>query len=173
MALIKSGSVRQDHWIRVGEAEPLPDFGPLLVTYQDWRVRRAELLRRNSPLGVLLASDEPPALVADDLPRLGLVALDFPEFTDGRAYSYARLLRERYGFEGEVRAVGDVKRDQYLFLQRCGFDAFEVADDADAEAWLEAVEEFSVTYQAAADGRRPAGVLRHDTEEPRRAFARG
>lgn len=173
MALIKSGSVRQDHWIRVGEGEPLPDFGSLLVTCQDWRGRRADLLRRNSPLGVLLASDEPPALIADDLPRLGLVALDFPEFTDGRAYSYARLLRERYGFGGEIRAVGDVQRDQYLFLQRCGFDAFEVADDADPEAWLEAIAEFSVTYQAAADARRPAGLMRHEAEEPRRTFARG
>ena len=89
-----------------------------------------------------------------------MVALEFPKFRDGRAYSTARLLRERYGFAGELRAVGDVLRDQFLFMHRCGFDAFEVADEQAVAAWRKAIAEFTVFYQTATDGRAPAGALR-------------
>ena len=98
--------------------------------------------------------------VADDVAHFGLNALEFPSFTDGRAYSSARLLRERYGFTGELRAVGNVLRDQFAFMLRCGFNAFEVRD-TDAGAWPEAVREIGVWYQPAGDRHVTAMRLRH------------
>jgi uncharacterized protein (DUF934 family) len=89
-----------------------------------------------------------------------LIALAFPKIRDGRAYSAATLLRERYAFEGEVRAVGDVLRDQALLMLRCGFDAFEPADDASVQDWSKALHRFRHVYQAAADGRRSAFLER-------------
>jgi uncharacterized protein (DUF934 family) len=161
MPLIKDGKLVEDPWITIdGEAE-LPAKGSLIVTLEVWRDRRADLVCRNAPLGIRLRSDEAPTLIADDLDKFDLVALEFPKFTDGRAYSYARLLRERHRFEGEVRAVGQVLRDQFLFLHRCGFDAFEVADGKAAESWQEALSKISVWYQPAADDRSPAIALRH------------
>jgi uncharacterized protein (DUF934 family) len=88
-----------------------------------------------------------------DLPRLALIALEFPKWTDGRAYSQARLLRERYGFEGELRATGQVLRDQFVFMLRAGFDAFEVKKDSDAAAFAAATKRYSVFYQPTGDGR--------------------
>ncbi|MCH8809777.1 MAG: DUF934 domain-containing protein, partial [Proteobacteria bacterium] len=121
---------------------------------------REALLQRNAPLGIRLRSDQPPKLVLDDLDRFAVVALEFPKFGDGRAYSYARLLRERYGYRGELRAVGNVLRDQALFMLRCGFDAFELAEDSALEGWRESLAEISVFYQPTADGRSPAHALR-------------
>src|SRR3546814_6954056 len=89
----------------------------------------------NGRLGLRLKSDQSPAGIAEDLGHFQLVALEFPRFGDGRAYSYARLLRERSGFKGELRAVGNVLRDQFLFMLRCGFDAFEVANENAVDAW--------------------------------------
>ena len=137
----------------------LPD-GPVIVTLSRWQNRETALAGHNGPLGILLHSDEPPALIADDLERFDVVALDFPAFTDGRAYSYARLLRERHGYTGEVRAVGNVLRDQLAFMVRCGFDAFEVDGDDGAGAFKQALAEISVAYQPATDVRRPAMALR-------------
>ena len=98
--------------------------------------------------------------LAYDLPRLSLVALTFPKFRDGRAYSAAALLRERYGFTGEVRAVGDVLREQAHFMVRCGFDAFEPSDGSTPEQWARSAFRFHHVYQAAADDRAPAFLER-------------
>ncbi len=117
-------------------------------------------MKRNGRLGVRLAADQPPQLIAGDLDRLDLVALEFPTFRDGRAYSYARLLRERYGFKKELRAVGNVLRDQFRFMHRCGFDAYAVADEKQAAAWARALSEISVVYQPSTDRRRPISTLR-------------
>ncbi len=101
---------------------------------------------------------------------LALVALVFPTFRDGRAYSQARLLRERHGFRGELRATGQVLRDQLMFLQRAGFDAFEVSKDKDAAHFAEAVDRYSVFYQPTGDGRMSAleARLRGQRPEPER-----
>ena len=106
-----------------------------------------------APTGVLWPNNRNVAELAPYLDKLALVALVFPTFKDGRAYSQARLLRERYGFRGELRATGDVLRDQFLFLVRAGFDAFEVKKDADAAAFAASLARYSVFYQPAADGR--------------------
>lgn len=150
MPLIKNGAAVQDPWFAATTEADLDRSGPLLVPLDLWQAHRARLIGRVGPLGVRLASAESPALVADDLDRLDLIALEFPKFTDGRAYSYARLLRERFGFTGEVRAVGHVLRDQIAFLLRCGFDALEV-DDRAAAGWETATTAFSAWYQPATD----------------------
>ena len=155
MPLIKDGVVAQDDWTLAADETPLPE-GPVIVTLARWSAERGTLLGRNGPLGILLASSEAPEAIADDLARFDLVCLDFPKFQDGRAYSYARKLRQRYGYTGELRAVGNVLRDQFAFMVRCGFDSFAVADERAAAEWTRAMEEISVVYQPAADTRATA-----------------
>jgi len=163
MALIKDGRLAEDPWIAVEDGGPLPLAARVIVSLARWQDRREELLARKAPLGIRLASDQPPELIAEDLEHFDLVALEFPKFTDGRAYSYGRLLRERYGFTGELRAVGNVLRDQFFFMRRCGFDAFEVADAAALDGWHAAAREITVRYQPSADRRPWAAAQRHGT----------
>ena len=159
MALLRRDRIVEDPWTLVGDESPLPAT-PAVVTYARWARDTEALLRRNGELGIRLASDQPPELIAGDLRRFGLVCLEFPKFTDGRAYSYARILRARYDYPGELRAVGNVLRDQLLFMRRCGFDAFEIPDDADAEAWKLAFDDFTVRYQPSVDRLPTAFHLR-------------
>jgi uncharacterized protein (DUF934 family) len=163
MALIKDGAFVDDPWVTVGDDDPVPGDRPAIVGLERWQRDRDQLLARKAPLGVRLRSDQPPALIADDLGHFDVVALEFPRFGDGRAYSYARLLRQRYDYAGEVRAVGDVLRDQFLFMHRCGFDAFEVTDRTEIGHWQQALSEISVVYQPAADERPPAPTQRAAT----------
>jgi uncharacterized protein (DUF934 family) len=169
MVLLKGDQPIADPWVRIADEDPVPDGAAALFTCERWRREREILLARNAPLGIVLRSDQPPLPIADDLPRLGLVALEFPKFTDGRPYSHARLLRQRLGYRGELRAVGNVLRDQLLFMRRCGFDAFELPDGADVEAWRSALGEISVFYQPAADGVPPAMNLRRPAAPPAEA----
>lgn len=156
MALLKQGRLARDDWRSLGDEEPLPAEQAVFVSLERWQAERERLLGRNAPLGLRLRSHQSPDAVARDLERFAAVALEFPRFQDGRAYSHARRLRERHGYRGELRAVGQVLRDQLLFMQRCGFDAFEIAAEEPVEAWLAAMAEFSVFYQPAADGSLPA-----------------
>ena len=160
MPLLKDGRIVDDPWTALPEDAPLTAEGDLVVSLAQWRAEGDSLRTRNGRLGLRLRSDEPPAEVADDLALFDLIALEFPRFGDGRAYSYARLLRERYGFTGELRAVGNVLRDQLFFMLRCGFDSFEVADERAAASWQEAISEISLTYQPTGSSRPSAGVLR-------------
>ena len=124
MPLLKDGAIVTDAW-SVLEDDSAPE-GDVIVTLERWQQDRESLRAHNGRLGLRLKSDQSPAEVADDLDRFERIALEFPRFGDGRADSYARLLRERYGFAGELRAVGNVLRDQLFFMVRCGFDAFEI-----------------------------------------------
>jgi uncharacterized protein (DUF934 family) len=145
-------------WLLVGEDGLLRDFpadGGLIVPLALWRLRRDDLILRSAPVGVRLGADEGPEAIAADLGPIGLVAVHFPKFSDGRGLSTARLLRERYGYTGEVRAIGDVLRDQLLFLERCGFDAFALREDQDAQAALAAFGELSDAYQGTVDEPLP------------------
>jgi uncharacterized protein (DUF934 family) len=157
MRYIKNGAVSADSWVRVEGDEPVPSDVPTIVS-AEWLLAAPEaaLEARKASLGVSWPNDKPVSELTPFLPRLSLVALEFPVFRDGRAYTQARQLRERYDFKGEIRATGDVLRDQFLFMVRAGFDAFEVKKAADAETFAKATHEFSVLYQPAADGRLSA-----------------
>ena len=168
MALLRNGALTADAWVHTGDDEPLPDGAAAIVGLARWQAERDALLARQAPVGIRLRSDESPAAIAGDLDRFGVVALEFPVFKDGRSFSHARLLRERYGYRGEVRAFGHILRDQYLFLDRCGVDAIEVKDESAVEEWRRAASEFSVWYQPAADSRRPIAALRRDGSGPAR-----
>lgn len=139
------------------EALTLPE-GPVFVPLAVWQAHRGVLSGRKG-LGVWLDSHESVDDLAADLDSLTAVALNFPKFTDGRAYSGAALLRSRYGFKGEVRAIGDVLRDQFFFMQRCGFDAIQPKtgkySDAQLEEALLSLKDFSSPYQAAVDQPEP------------------
>lgn len=159
MPLLRNGAVIGDRWRRLADDDPLPGSDAVIVTLARWRADRA-LAGRRGPLGLALKNSEPAQALADDLRYFELIALEFPKFTDGRAYSQARILRERLGFTGELRATGQVLLDQLLFMQRCGFDAFEIAKGEPVEAWKKATESFSVFYQPTGDGRHPVAALR-------------
>ncbi len=165
MALLKHGRITEDLWSHLADQEAIALDQLPIVTLARWQAERESLIGRNRPLGIRLESDQAISLIATDLRYFDLVALAFPTFADGRAYSNARLLRERYGYRGELRAVGNVLRDQMPFMLRCGFDAFEVANEAAAASWSEAINEISVCYQPAADGRRPVANANFDDSE--------
>jgi uncharacterized protein (DUF934 family) len=156
MRLVRNGQVVDDRFVRVPDDAPVPEGVPVIVPAARYVADAAELAGRNAPTGVLWPNNRNIADLGPHLDRLALVALVFPTFKDGRAYSQARLLRERYGFRGELRATGDVLRDQFLFLARAGFDAFEVKKDADAAAFAAALARYSVFYQPTGDGRPAA-----------------
>jgi uncharacterized protein (DUF934 family) len=162
MALIKDERLVTDPWHSLADDEAVPNDRPVIVSWKRFQAERAAWAGRGQPLGVRVPSDVPADAIAAELPHLALVALEFPKFADGRAFSTARLLRERCGFKGELRAVGEVLRDQLLFMARCGFDAFEIAEACAADA-LPAFREITVAYQPAADGALPA-FRRHGIE---------
>jgi uncharacterized protein (DUF934 family) len=153
-SVIKNRQIVADHWQPVTDDAELP-AGPVIVSLARWQQERTTLRDRSEPVGVRLPNTANIADLADDLSALALVALEFPKFADGRAYSQARLLRERYGYQGEIRATGDVLRDQLFFMTRSGFDAFEIRADRSLEDALEAFNDFSESYQPAADQPLP------------------
>ena len=165
MPLIRATGAVDDPWSFVKDEELLPDTGAVIVTLVRFQANRDQLLARATPLGLRLKSDQAPSLIAGDIERFDVIALEFAKFTDGRAYSAARLLRERYGYRGELRAVGNVLRDQLAFMRRCGFDSYEIPPQVDAAAWLSSLGGISVVYQPATDGRASVLTLRHGTPE--------
>lgn len=153
MRIIRDRRISEDHWLHVPEGGRASGGGAVTVALQDWRGQRAALARRGSPLGVRLRAADDLDEIADHLDDFDLVAFEFGSFTEGRAYSHARILRERYGYDGEIRALGDVSRDRLAFMERCGFNAFELRPDDALEGALEAFGEISEVYQPAADAR--------------------
>ncbi|HEY3178910.1 MAG TPA: DUF934 domain-containing protein [Casimicrobiaceae bacterium] len=145
--LIKGRAVVDDRWalLRDVTSEPIPP-GPVIVSLPVWKSRRDELSARGD-VGVWLAAADDPAALAADTATLPLIAVDFPQFTDGRGYSIGRLLRERYGFTGELRAIGDVQRDQLYYLAQCGFNAFAIRADRGVDDALAGLAAFSDGYQ--------------------------
>jgi uncharacterized protein (DUF934 family) len=156
MPLVKNLKIVEDAFVRVLDGEAVADDDAVLVPAPRLIADADELLRRCGRTGVIWPNSRNIAELAPYLDRLDVVALVFPRFQDGRAYSQARLARERYGYRGELRATGQVLRDQFLFLMRAGFDAFEVSKPADAATFTEATRRYSAFYQPAADGRGPA-----------------
>ncbi len=165
--IIKNRAIVEDSWsvVRAAEDGTLPHAaalpaGKVIVPLALWQSQRDALVasRSRDELGVWLAPESEPADLVADFGQLALIAVDFPVFRDGRGYSTARLLRERYGYQGELRAIGDVLRDQLRFYERCGFDAYALRADKDIEDALKAFTEFTVQYQGAFD--EPAPLFR-------------
>jgi uncharacterized protein (DUF934 family) len=163
MAIIKDRKVVADPWQRLEAAADgkfpaeLP-AGDLIVPLALWLERRDALLSRAGRIGVWLNSNEEPGTIAGDLEHFGVVAVNFPKLGDGRGFSIGRLLRERYGWKGELRAVGDIFRDQLFFLSSCGFDSFALRDGEDPEEALAGFGVFSESYQASVE--RPLPLFR-------------
>ncbi len=157
--LIKHGAVIDDVWqvLREIPGSGLPG-GKIVVPLNYWLEHRETLLARSQndeeKVGVWLASDQPPAPLADDLAQLPVIAIDFPLFTDGRGFSYGRALREQFKYKGEVRAIGQFIRDQLYYLSRCGFDAYAI-ETTDPEKALGSLNDFSTSYSAAIDQPLP------------------
>ena len=158
-AIIRHGQVVADNWRLLKPAADggvaIPPDGDVIVPLSVWLEQREALRARPGRLGVWLEAHDDPALVAGDLRHFELIAVDFPQFTDGRGYSIARLLRERHGWRGELRAIGDVLRDQLFYFSRCGFDAFALREGQDAQAALAAFDDFSEGYQASVERPQP------------------
>jgi uncharacterized protein (DUF934 family) len=152
----RDGTFRRDSWVRAEADAALPD-GPVILAKKRWLAEREQLAHRNAPLGLLIEAGETVDDIAADLPRFALIALSFPKFRDGRAFSTARLLREKHGYQGELRAVGNVLSDLIPFMRRVGFDAFEVAHAPTRRALAEGrIPEVTLHYQPAAPGEPPA-----------------
>lgn len=158
--LIKNNAVIDDAWqvLREIPEDGLPG-GKIIVPLNYWLEHRDNLRARgasneNEKVGVWLASDQPPTPLADDLALLPVIAIDFPLFTDGRGFSYGRMLREHFKYKGEVRAIGQFIRDQLYYLSRCGFDAYAI-ETTDPEKALASLNDFSSSYSASIDQPLP------------------
>jgi uncharacterized protein (DUF934 family) len=145
----------EDPFTAVGDDAGLPP-GDVIISLTRFQTEGDHLLAEGRKVGVRLEPAEEVEALVYDLPRIAIVAVAFPKYRDGRAYTAARLLRERYGFKGEIRAVGEVLREQAGFMVRVGIDAFEPADGATVEQWAHAAHRQRHVYQRAADRRIPA-----------------
>ena len=159
--IAEGGRIVDDIWTTVDTAGSIRDVLPgaaLLVPLALWKAERNHLVARTAPLGVRLEPSDDPVELVDDLPRLAVIAIHFPKFTDGRGYSIARVLRERYRYTGKLRAVGDVLRDQLFYMLRCGFDSFAMRHEALIDDALSAYRDFSEGYQSSVD--RPVPLFK-------------
>jgi uncharacterized protein (DUF934 family) len=144
----------EDAFVTVLDEEQVPTQGDVIVSLKRF-LAEGEALSAGRKVGVVVQPGESVEDLAYDLPRLAVIALAFPKFRDGRAYSSARLLRDRYHYAGEIRAVGDVLQEQALDMVRCGFDAFEPADGSDPATWHRAATRYRHVYQRVSDRRTP------------------
>lgn len=155
----------EDRWKRVGDEAPLPETGDVLVSLGRFLEEKQALLARAGDVAVWLRSDETPTSLVGFLDRLAMIALDFPIFRDGRSYSSARILRERMGYKGELRAIGDVLCEQLTFMLRSGFTTFEMQSARALEEFASVVHEVHVVYQPTGDGQATAIDLRLDRSQ--------
>ena len=159
MPLITVDGFREDAFTALADDRTLPD-GAVLVSLSRFQAERDTLIARNAPLGVKLRSDESPERLGGDVHRLSLVALEFPKFRDGRAFSWARLLRTRLHFTGDIRAVGDFLYDQIAYQRRVGFNEWDVTEGFTEGDLCRALSEIGNVYQPSADGRKTIRELR-------------
>jgi uncharacterized protein (DUF934 family) len=160
MPLVKDGKIVIDVFVHVADDAELPSDGDVLVSAARFLKDPETLSKRDGKVGVIWPNNRDIDDLVPFLKQLAVVALVFPSFRDGRAYSQARLLRERHGYAGELRATGQVLRDQFLFMLRAGFDALEAKKQSDAEAFTLATKRYSVFYQPTGDGRTTAPLRR-------------
>ena len=154
--IIKNNAIVDDSWVRLSNVTAMSELpaGNVIVPLAFWQANRVPLQTRGN-VGVCLDSADDARSVHQDLAQLPLIAVNFSVFSDGRGYSTARILRDQYQFQGEIRAVGDVLEDQLFYLRRCGFDAFALRDNDKYEQAIKRLNDFAYTYQAGADDARP------------------
>ena len=158
--IIKNKAIVADDWVvlRLNEQESAEDVivvaGKVIVPLQVWLQQR-DALQQRAEIGVWLASDERPEELKNDIDKFSVIAVDFPKFSDGRGYSIAYNLRARLGYTGELRAIGDVLRDQLFYMQRVGFNAFAPRPDRKIEDALKGLTDFSEVYQTSVDQKLP------------------
>src|SRR5256886_8865589 len=169
MPLVKNGRITTDLFVQIVDGAELPGDGAILVPAARFLEDPEAMLRRAGKLGVIWPNNRNLDDLVPYLDRLAAVALVFPSFRDGRAYSQARLLRERHGYDGELRATGQVLRDQFVFMSRAAFDAFEVKKDADADAVAETMKRYSGFYQPTGDAPATPLNRRSQLRHSRRA----
>ena len=157
--LIKNGAVVEDEWQVVGLDAELTDAelpgGKVVVPLQYWKANAQILAERSDKFGVWLNSDELAEELGESAAQLDLIALHFPGFMDGRGFSTARLLRERYGFAGELRAIGNIMRDQLCYMRRCGFNSFVLPVGSDLDSAMSSLQDFTEYYQPGSDQPLP------------------
>jgi uncharacterized protein (DUF934 family) len=141
-------------WHHITTEEDIPEFGSITVDLTRWLTEKGQLIVRQAPVGVRLAASDDIAVLKDDLDDIPMVVLDMENYVDGRSYTHAYWLRERYAYGGEIRVIGEVYRDQLNFLERAGVSQFELAADQDPQDALNGFDEFSVLYQPSADEGR-------------------
>jgi len=157
--LVKSGRIIDDSFTAVADGEPLPD-APVIVSLRRFQAEKAALLARGLPLGVKLETADTPEILGDDVHKFAAIVLHIPYFKDGRAFSWARLLRTRLGYHGEIRISGHFLLDQIAFYTRVGADAFDIAQNIPLDSVKVALAEISNVYQPSVDGRRTIRDLR-------------
>ncbi|MBJ7417036.1 MAG: DUF934 domain-containing protein [Niveispirillum sp.] len=160
MPVLDRGLPIDDRWTDLADDQDIPAEGAVIVSLERWRTERDALTSRRDAVGVRLKSNQLATEIADDLGSLSLVALEFPKFRDGRAFSAARELRERFDYKGEIRAFGHIIPDQYLFLTRVGVDTVVVPADRVGPAWAHALKEISVAFQPALGSEEGTSLLR-------------
>ncbi len=160
MPLIKGGQFIEDPFFFVPDGKAFPEEKGVVVTLARFQGEKENLFAHHTPVGVRLASNENPQVLKADLPRLAVIVLEFPKFRDGRAFSWARMLRTRFDYKGEIRAIGDFLFDQIAFMARTGFDAWEVRQDFTLDDFQRALTEITTPYQPAPDGRKTIRQLR-------------
>ncbi|MGB3623884.1 DUF934 domain-containing protein [Ketobacter sp. MCCC 1A13808] len=153
--IIKDRAIVEDTFTLVESEAALPSSGDILIDLSVWPELKDKLDNYSGNIAVKVPGDAEPEDFADDLNKLAMVAIDFPVFRDGRGYSLARILRGRFNFQGELRATGDVLKDQLFYLQRCGFNSFATREDRCIEDALLSLRDFTVTYQADAHEKKP------------------
>ena len=156
----RGGQFVEDPFFFVPDGKAFPDEKGVIVTLARFQGERETLFAHRRMIGVRLASNENPQVLKADLPRLAAVVLEFPKFRDGRAFSWARMLRTRFGYTGEIRATGDFLFDQIAHMARVGFDAWDVRQDFTLDDFRRAMTEITHPYQPAADGRKTIRELR-------------
>lgn len=172
MPLLKAGRFVEDSWRALADGEDVPASGRIIVPLPRLLAEPTAFEVFVGELGVRLEPSQRVEQLEPWLPRLALVALSFPVFSDGRAFSTARILRERYGFAGEVRAVGEVLVDRYQFMRQCGFDSFEITQERTLASWAKAAVEMTLSYQPDyAEPRGAEAVWRARQARPTRAAA--
>jgi len=147
MKIIKDKQIIEDSWRHIADDEKMTN-GDITVSLARWNKEKDVLANHQGNIGIRIAPAEDVAEIADDLKNISLVAVELPAFTDGRAFTHARLLRSRYGYQGEIRAIGNYMADQAFYLHRVGVNAFELENEAELSTALSTLNDFTVKYQS-------------------------